>query len=403
MAFRRWTLVCCAALGAAAVALSGLPSGAQLPTPLPSLSPPSLGESPSPSPSPSSTAPSQPPEGGGAEPARQPEPAPSGEVPVQREATPPAGFPLAIPDIARTPSQTTGRLADILAPLTERGMALEQAMILSAPPFPVAGLVWYSDDWLLPRIGPPPHLHEGSDIFAASGVPIAVSSPGYVAGVGTTGLGGLSVWISADDGTGFYYAHLAAFAEGLQLGQRVDLGTVIGYVGNTGNAATTPPHLHFEIHPAIRDRKGGILAGGVTTMPDGLGRTNTAAVNPKPILDEWLRQAEARAEVLVRRLIEQFARISRQLRFAQRIDQLYSVDAVERPDRLIWFSAFEPTLAALGLARQAALAADLPFAGGSFAERRAEEQRLAAVRLAVDAPKLELAALTGELFGPSEE
>lgn len=323
-------------------------------------------------------------------------------MPVQREATPPAGFPLAIPDIARTPSQTTGRLADILAPLTERGMALEQAMILSAPPFPVAGLVWYSDDWLLPRIGPPPHLHEGSDIFAASGVPIAASSPGYVAGVGTTGLGGLSVWISADDGTGFYYAHLAAFAEGLQLGQRVDLGTVIGYVGNTGNAATTPPHLHFEIHPAIRDRKGGILAGGVTTMPDGLGRTNTAAVNPKPILDEWLRQAEARAEVLVRRLFEQFARISRQLRFAQRIDQLYSVDAVERPDRLIWFSAFEPTLAALGLARQAALAADLPFAGGSFAERRAEEQRLAAVRLAVDAPKLELAALTGELFGPSE-
>ena len=47
----------------------------------------------------------------------------------------------------------------------------------------------------------------------------------------------------------WYYAHLADFAPGLENGQRVEAGDLVGYVGDTGNAVGTPPHLHMELHP----------------------------------------------------------------------------------------------------------------------------------------------------------
>jgi hypothetical protein len=270
-------------------------------------------------------------------------------------------------------------------------------MVMAAAPFPVAGTVWYSDDWLFPRIGPPPHLHEGTDIFAPMGTPIVASSPGVISGKSDVGLGGTSLWVAADDGTGFYYTHLSAYAEGIEIGSRVDVGTVIGYVGNTGNAITTSPHLHFEIHPAVKDKKGRVLTGGVTQLPNGLARTNAPAVNPKPILDVWLLQAEVKAEQLVIQFIERFSQISRQLHFVSRVDQLYTSDVSANPREMFWFSVFDPTLAAIGMARQASAEVTLSGAGGSMAFNQAEEARLNAVRMAVDVPKLKLSSLSGEL------
>jgi murein DD-endopeptidase MepM/ murein hydrolase activator NlpD len=57
-------------------------------------------------------------------------------------------------------------------------------------------------------------------------------------------LGGLSYYLSGDDGNTYYGTHLSAYGNG----GRVAAGTVVGYVGDTGNARGTP-HLHFEIHP----------------------------------------------------------------------------------------------------------------------------------------------------------
>ncbi|MGH2768314.1 MAG: M23 family metallopeptidase, partial [Actinomycetota bacterium] len=131
------------------------------------------------------------------------------------------------------------------------------------PPFPVAGLAHFSHDWKLPRWTPSPHLHEGTDIFAAEGTPIVASGPGKVAATARVPVGGISVWIVADDGNAFYYAHLRGFAKGLQRGQRVEVGTVIGYVGDTGNAEGGPPHLHFELHPPLKNRRREIVASGV--------------------------------------------------------------------------------------------------------------------------------------------
>ena len=59
---------------------------------------------------------------------------------------------------------------------------------------------------------------------------------------------GLCLWLSTQNGTSFYYAHLDRWAAGLFEGMEVRSGDLLGYVGNTGNAKTTPSHLHFGVN-----------------------------------------------------------------------------------------------------------------------------------------------------------
>lgn len=93
------------------------------------------------------------------------------------------------------------------------------------------------------------HSHEGTDIFALNGTPILAVVDGVLENVGTATLGGIKLWLrSPGDNWTYYYAHLASYAPGVVNGLRVKKGQVIGYVGNTGNARGTPPHLHFETH-----------------------------------------------------------------------------------------------------------------------------------------------------------
>ncbi len=91
--------------------------------------------------------------------------------------------------------------------------------------------------------------HEGTDISAPVGTPIYSATPGYVYRIGTNPYGGNVVTVVGGAGVRYYYAHLSAFNENVQEGQYVTLETILGYVGNTGNAATTPPHLHFGVYP----------------------------------------------------------------------------------------------------------------------------------------------------------
>jgi murein DD-endopeptidase MepM/ murein hydrolase activator NlpD len=90
--------------------------------------------------------------------------------------------------------------------------------------------------------------HEGQDIFARRGTPVYSATRGYVTRIGENRLGGLTVWITGAGRRLYYYAHLDAWPEELSEGDRVDTGTVIGYVGDTGNARGTPPHLHFGVY-----------------------------------------------------------------------------------------------------------------------------------------------------------
>lgn len=89
--------------------------------------------------------------------------------------------------------------------------------------------------------------HEGVDIFAAKRTPAVAAADGFIVGVREGGIGGKTVWLRPE-GKNFtlYYAHLDE--QLVQEGQRVKQGDVVGLVGNTGNARTTPPHLHFGIY-----------------------------------------------------------------------------------------------------------------------------------------------------------
>lgn len=126
--------------------------------------------------------------------------------------------------------------------------------------FPVRAPYSYVDSWHGPRPGGRKHL--GTDIFALQGTPVVAVVSGTIEQVGVNPLGGNKLWLrSPGDNWSYYYAHLKGYAPGIKNGTKVKKGQVLGYVGSTGNAQGTPPHLHFETH-----------------VPSG------AATNPYPIL-----------------------------------------------------------------------------------------------------------------------
>lgn len=89
--------------------------------------------------------------------------------------------------------------------------------------------------------------HEGNDIFAPKGTPLLAMTDGEITRVNNGGLGGKTVWLyDAERDLRYYYAHLDEQLVGR--GQWVARGDVVGTVGNTGNARTTPPHLHFGVY-----------------------------------------------------------------------------------------------------------------------------------------------------------
>ncbi len=108
---------------------------------------------------------------------------------------------------------------------------------------PVAGPSTFTNTWGAPRSGG--RQHKGVDIFAAEGTPVVAPVAGDVEFAEDT-LGGLAFHLWGDDGNYFYGAHMSGYAG---TSRHVAAGEVIGYVGHTGNADESAPHLHFEIHP----------------------------------------------------------------------------------------------------------------------------------------------------------
>jgi peptidoglycan LD-endopeptidase LytH len=89
--------------------------------------------------------------------------------------------------------------------------------------------------------------HEGVDIFAPTGTPIYSATDGIVIFKGLNRLGGNTVTIWGPGDKRYYYAHLSRYAN-INHGQVLTRGTLIGFVGNSGGARTTPPHLHFGVY-----------------------------------------------------------------------------------------------------------------------------------------------------------
>ena len=108
---------------------------------------------------------------------------------------------------------------------------------------PVQGPRAFSNDSGQPRSGG--RRHQGNDILAPRGTPVVASVGGFVKHHNSS-LGGLSYYLNGDDGNTYFGTHLDRLSGA---SGHVAAGTVVGYVGSTGNASAAAPHLHFEIHP----------------------------------------------------------------------------------------------------------------------------------------------------------
>ena len=113
------------------------------------------------------------------------------------------------------------------------------------------GAISFINDWGFPRSGG--RTHRGNDIFAPRRQPVIAVSSGSVT-LTRGGLGGIGIWLSADHGVDYYYAHLDGYASGISTGVRVEAGRLIAYNGSTGNARGGAPHVHFQLHPNGRTR-----------------------------------------------------------------------------------------------------------------------------------------------------
>jgi murein DD-endopeptidase MepM/ murein hydrolase activator NlpD len=238
------------------------------PSPSPSVTP---SESPGPSPSPSpSPTPSPSPR-----PSPTPPPPPPPGPPDPGSGAPPPSPPETDPPFSLRGQHSTARLMAILAQLSPDGIPRLDDILSVVGPFPVAGLAWWQNDWHAHRCCPYPHIHQGLDLFAPRGTPVVAAVDGVVSQKVNGPISGLAVEITDAGNTQYFYAHLSGFASDIAMGTQVRMGQVVGYIGNTGNAARTSPHLHFEIQP------------------------NGIPVPPMPIVDGWLGLSEARAVALV--------------------------------------------------------------------------------------------------------
>lgn len=160
----------------------------------------------------------------------------------------------------------------LLGPWLRDAVYAMRLSAMPAPPtlaMPVAGVrpAALRDTWHAARSEG--RRHEGIDIFAKRGTAVRSATEGIVLRVGTNRLGGQVVWVLGPGGQRHYYAHLDSYSD-VAPGMRVEPGRVLGYVGNTGNAKGTPPHLHYGVY--------------------GLG----GPVNPYPLLkNAGLRQTPA--------------------------------------------------------------------------------------------------------------
>jgi murein DD-endopeptidase MepM/ murein hydrolase activator NlpD len=98
--------------------------------------------------------------------------------------------------------------------------------------------------------------HEATDIMAPRGTPVLAVNDGKIEKLFLSKPGGNTIY--QFDPTArycYYYAHLDRYVDGLAAGQTVHRGEIIAYVGSTGNADPSAPHLHFEIHELTPEKR----------------------------------------------------------------------------------------------------------------------------------------------------
>jgi murein DD-endopeptidase MepM/ murein hydrolase activator NlpD len=116
---------------------------------------------------------------------------------------------------------------------------------------PVNASTSFSDTWGAPRSGG--RSHKGVDMVAVRNAPLVAIESGTVTRTSNSTLGGISIDLTGESGSRYYYAHLEALAPGISGGTSVNVGDLVGYNGSSGNAPDWLPHLHFQYAPQDSD------------------------------------------------------------------------------------------------------------------------------------------------------
>lgn len=187
---------------------------------------------------------------------------------TRHKSAQPAGLPHLSPGQRLVLAATLGALVGAAFALLPRPAAAAE------PPqpefaFPVTGEWYYGEGYGAARQDPYPHAHDGIDVYAPDGTPIVAVEGGQITLVRSSGAGGNALFLSGDSGMGYYYAHLRNFAPGAGRGQQVEKGSVIAFMGRSGNV-TGRPHLHLQLHPATGN---------------GPGEMGSPSVDPRSFLD----------------------------------------------------------------------------------------------------------------------
>ena len=255
---------------------------------------------------------------------------PQGGIPITR---PPKGT-----YVPMGGSYTTDNLVSVARELRALGVPLERIVREVYAPFIIGGKAAWADTWGAPRYGPGPivRTHEGQDVFCSYGDPVMATESGTVS-YGDGGLGGKVARLFRSDGGYWYYAHLSDFNdEELPSGSSVEVGDIIGYCGNTGNAISTPSHVHFGYY-----------------APDGEAR------NPMQQLVKWLNIAERRAGGSITEVQGERVRQIESLTLARRFGDSFVPDLSELDDasEQLLSSTGSPATGAFGVAQSALMAA----------------------------------------------
>jgi murein DD-endopeptidase MepM/ murein hydrolase activator NlpD len=181
-----------------------------------------------------------------ATPAPAPEPAPRPAAPLPRDRA--DGRPaVARPSPPQEPGRSLPGVPDDLVRDVPEGVLPRESG--GGYVFPVYGPVSFGDSFAGPRSALVGGWHHGEDLFAPLGTPLLAVADGTVFSVGWNDLGGWRLWLRDRRGNQFYYAHLSAYSPLAVNGREVRAGDVLGFMGRSGDAEHSPPHLHFEIHP----------------------------------------------------------------------------------------------------------------------------------------------------------
>lgn len=328
-------------------------------------------------------------------------PLPAGVVPADAQRI--------INSIRRSPANNTKKLIEALSVLRSLGLSEAELVDVGFGRFPVGGRTTFTDDWYFPRFVPAFHLHVGTDLFAACGTPARSPADGTLK-LAQGGSGGLAAYVYEPNGTYYYLAHLQRFVPSHRSGQQVKLGETIGYVGDTGNAAGSPCHVHFEIHnaPSRQVVTGKGKARKVTLVPGSVPvGTRLQPVNPKPYLDRWLEEALAK----VPQLLATFEGRPRAVvatgltrRLADGRAGAFPALAVPPRSQLLWATSVSPAGGAWRLAQAEALSVATDVDWTTLARRQQarleEEQRARELTQAILTPLIPPALRTDQYAGP---